>query len=336
MTKSISASVGKKGANRPNDVKTVQELLNKVPITSGRPTPLLEVDGMCWSLTCTAIGNFQKISCGFKWPDQLISVGGRTWNQLIALTGGATGLDTNDEDVISIPPISAMFPRYGVDSYINANNDQYTSGNRKFYDAVYDKLQTPISFWGRYIGASNSLTPDEVNYLHHPDRNCKILVIYNGNSATSVTRVKSVTKPGENPAQEDISRTKTAASWIPLKVTIYANIDSNMNPSVDWLMGWLTGMVQWRNSAGIYMGLSIANNYCEALRRLPPDIKQKTFLMLGKNVSAPHCHLGGAHVKQDIQNQKIFHIKGGNDECGKGWACVDVDSASDIGMGTMW
>ena len=88
MAKSISASVGKNGVNRTNDVTTVQELLNKVPVTHGRPSPLLEVDGVCGNLTRTAIGDFQKIGCGFKWPDQLISVGGRTWNQLSVLTGG--------------------------------------------------------------------------------------------------------------------------------------------------------------------------------------------------------------------------------------------------------
>ena len=322
MTKSISASVGKNGANKLNDVTIVQELLNKVPITHGRPLLSLEVDGLCGNLTLIAIGNFQKTGCGFKWPDQLISVGGRTWNQLLALTEGTT-----DVGIISTPPILNTVPYFGVDSYIPANNSQYLGGGKTFYDAVSNKLQTPITFWGRYIGASNPLNNNEVNYLHQ--KNCKVLVIYNGNSAASVANT------GGTAAQPDISKSIRAAKHIgiPPHVTIYANIDSGktpMNPSVDWLAGWLTEMSHQRGFAGLYMGLNISTNYCKALQRLSPDIKQKTFLMLGKNVTAPGCHSGGAHVKQDIMAKKIFHIKD------DGYACVDVDSASGIGLSHMW
>lgn len=317
MTKLISASVGKNGVNRPNDVTTVQELLNKVSITHGRPLPPLEVDGVCGNLTRTAIGNFQKIGCEFKWPDQLISVGGRTWNKLSALTGGAPATD-----IISSPPILTSLPILGVDSYIPANNTQYLSGGKTFYDAVSNKLQTHIDFWGRYIGASNALDGKEVSYLH--DRRCKVLVIYNKNTAASVAR------SGDDAAQPDISSAKMSANGIPRHVTIYANIDSNMNPSVDWLVGWLTGMFNWRGSAGLYMGLNISTNYRKALQRLSPNTKLNTFLMLGKKVTEPVCHPGGAHVKQDIMAKEIFHIKD------NGYACVDVDSASGKGLFHMW
>ncbi|MEI6709087.1 MAG: hypothetical protein WCK96_18345 [Methylococcales bacterium] len=324
MSKSISASVGKNGANKPNDVTTVQELLNKVPITHGRPLPPLEVDGVCGNVTRTAIGNFQKIGCGFEWPDQLISVGGRTWDRLLALTEGATGVD-----MIYTPPTLNTVPYFGIDSYIPANNTQYLGGGKTFYDAVSNKLKTPITFWGRYIGASNPLNNDEVNYLHQKDKDCKVLVIYNGNS------VASVANTCDTAAQPDISKAIMAAEHIgiPLHVTIYANIDSAktpMNPSVEWLAGWLMGMINQRGSAGLYMGLDISTNYCKALQGLAPDIKQKIFLMLGKIVTEPGCHSGGAHVKQDIMARQIFHIKD------DGYACVDVDSASGIGRSHMW
>ena len=103
-----------------------------------------------------------------------------------------------------------------------------------------------------------------------------------------------------------------------------------MNPSVDWLAGWLTEMLIRRGSAGLYMGLNISTNYCKALQRMAPDTRQKVFLMLGKNVTAPACHPGGAHVKQDLMAKKIFHIKD------DGYACVDVDSSSGIGLSHMW
>ena len=122
--------------------------------------------------------------------------------------------------------------------------------------------------------------------------------------------------------------------WLPMgfHVTIYANIDSNMNPFVDWIVGWLTGMFNWRGSAGLYMGLDISNNYRQALvsQHVSPKIKQNTFLMLGKTVTEPACHPGGAHVKQGIKAKEIFHIKD------NGYACVDVDSASGKGLSHMW
>jgi len=55
----ISASVGVGGANRPPDVVTVQNALNRVRPDRGGPVPLLDVDGICGSKTNAAIRNFQ-------------------------------------------------------------------------------------------------------------------------------------------------------------------------------------------------------------------------------------------------------------------------------------
>lgn len=56
----ISASVGVGGANRADDVRTVQELLNDVTPPRGGPVPLLVVDGLCGPKTNAAIRNFQS------------------------------------------------------------------------------------------------------------------------------------------------------------------------------------------------------------------------------------------------------------------------------------
>ena len=53
----ISASVGLGGANRADDVRTVQSLLNDVKIERGGPAPPLAVDGIAGPLTNGAIGS---------------------------------------------------------------------------------------------------------------------------------------------------------------------------------------------------------------------------------------------------------------------------------------
>lgn len=58
-TVTISASVGLAGANRADDVKKVQSLLNEVRPDRGGPVPKLVVDGLCGPLTRNAIRKFQ-------------------------------------------------------------------------------------------------------------------------------------------------------------------------------------------------------------------------------------------------------------------------------------
>jgi hypothetical protein len=62
---------------------TVQALLDRVPFVEGGPSPLLAVDGLCYGKSLQAIGRFQKIGCGFQWPDQRIEPNRRTWNRLV-------------------------------------------------------------------------------------------------------------------------------------------------------------------------------------------------------------------------------------------------------------
>ena len=78
----IQKSVGTGGANKTDDVVVVQDLLNRVPPSSGGPEAPLAVDGLCWHKTESAIRRFQKIGCGFQWPDGRIEPGRRTWNEL--------------------------------------------------------------------------------------------------------------------------------------------------------------------------------------------------------------------------------------------------------------
>jgi Mannosyl-glycoprotein endo-beta-N-acetylglucosaminidase len=78
----ISASVGRKGVNRRDDVSTVQRLIN-----DRLPTPLrpLDVDGQCGSLTIDAIEEIQRRYLHMKSPDGRVDPNGATFR---VLTGG--------------------------------------------------------------------------------------------------------------------------------------------------------------------------------------------------------------------------------------------------------
>jgi hypothetical protein len=84
MVKQISASVGLNGTNVAQDVKIVQELLNKVPPAKGGAVPALKVDGLAWTKTTNAIKKFQHDCLNFKWPDGRIDAHGKTFQALSA------------------------------------------------------------------------------------------------------------------------------------------------------------------------------------------------------------------------------------------------------------
>jgi hypothetical protein len=78
----ITASVGANGKNRYEDVRTIQDALNQVPVTDGGPVPPLKVDGIVGPKTLGAIKKFQKQACGFQWPDGTVEVGRKTHQKL--------------------------------------------------------------------------------------------------------------------------------------------------------------------------------------------------------------------------------------------------------------
>jgi peptidoglycan hydrolase-like protein with peptidoglycan-binding domain len=80
----IQASVGRGGVNRPEDVRMVQELLNK---HTRPPMQLLEVDGMAGPKTIAAIEAFQRHNLSMIHPDGRVDPDGRT---LIALSSNAS------------------------------------------------------------------------------------------------------------------------------------------------------------------------------------------------------------------------------------------------------
>ena len=77
----ITGSVGRRGLNRVQDVRTVQALLNQ---HRALPLPAISVNGVNSNETIAAIEEFQKNVVKLKTPDGRVDPGGKTWK---ALTG---------------------------------------------------------------------------------------------------------------------------------------------------------------------------------------------------------------------------------------------------------
>lgn len=71
----ISAPVGERGRNLPDDVFTIQEALNRVPPDQGGPKVPLKVDGICGPKTKGAIQTFQLRHFGWKLADSRVDPG---------------------------------------------------------------------------------------------------------------------------------------------------------------------------------------------------------------------------------------------------------------------
>ncbi len=83
MARKLVASVGRMGGvNYRDDVITVQQLLNKVPVNEGGPTPPLVVDGICGSRTVKAIQLFQVKQIGWSGADGRVDPNGPTHTRL--------------------------------------------------------------------------------------------------------------------------------------------------------------------------------------------------------------------------------------------------------------
>jgi hypothetical protein len=109
----ITRSVGWGGANQRPDVQRVQTLLNAVPPRQGGPIPLLDVDGLCGPLTCSAIRRFQNVNLGFA--DGRIDPGRMTAQALVALLD-ALGLLQKLLKGKPVPPPPKPPPGHGAHS----------------------------------------------------------------------------------------------------------------------------------------------------------------------------------------------------------------------------
>ena len=83
MDRTIRASVGQGGVNRPADVRTIQEMLNKALPGWGGPAAKLVPDGFNGPLTVAAIRRFQQVQLATYFPpDGRVEPGKKTLKRL--------------------------------------------------------------------------------------------------------------------------------------------------------------------------------------------------------------------------------------------------------------
>lgn len=68
--------------NRAEDVRIIQQLLNKISFAAGGPALPLTCDGICGKLTRAAIARFQKVAMGTALPDGIVDPERRTLYKL--------------------------------------------------------------------------------------------------------------------------------------------------------------------------------------------------------------------------------------------------------------
>lgn len=155
---------------------------------------------------------------------------------------------------------------WGVDSFLPVTTTRYVPGGKTLYDYISDK-HGPPAFWGRYIAGNNNviLTRDEAQFLLQ--KNCRILVIYNGFGAG---HVRQGIQAGKDSADKAIRQ----ANYIGVKqyTYIYANLEWDWEPSVDWMLGWWRTMSlsKYGGVGGFYcnpapVNKKFLNNFSSAL-----------------------------------------------------------------------
>lgn len=146
--KQISASVGKGGVNKKEDVTLVQQLLNKKGAS-----PALVEDGDCGNKTITAIVAFQKASFP-DWPakdhDGLISVGKNTWKKLSESgsvtppTDNNTTNPTNNNNTTTPPQDNGSYSYYSHANWEKSKYTLSTGRTAKPLNATADRLLRSI------------------------------------------------------------------------------------------------------------------------------------------------------------------------------------------------
>lgn len=81
--RNISSSVGLRGVNQRDNVRTVQELLNLVPHSDGGPMIKLATDGICGRKTNGAIEKLQAHEWGWKRVTTRVDPNSPTWKLLL-------------------------------------------------------------------------------------------------------------------------------------------------------------------------------------------------------------------------------------------------------------
>lgn len=139
----LAGSVGTRGRNFPDDVRLIQELLNRATRV---PRALLAVDGLIGPLTVGRIEDFQRNVIGFSRPDGRVDVDGRTWRNLARYADESSGRASG---AFSVHPSGGGVSESGV-----------TGGRPDGAIAWGAKVSTPFKTRVREIAGNLGISPD--------------------------------------------------------------------------------------------------------------------------------------------------------------------------------
>jgi hypothetical protein len=239
---------------------------------------------------------------------------------------------------------------WGVVSSHAANSTVHTaSGDSALLDFLLQQGQSP-QFWGRYIAGKDPqdlLTPEEVAYLFNgTSGNCRILVVHYGiNPAGDY-------QGGVSDALQAVEAAQNLG--VPLGVTLYGDIEADMQTNIDWFFGWWETMSAsaYANPGGFYCHPSPSNvtnflgPYCAAItdprnlnldgtyRFYPPLFSSSPLVGCSSpaptqfNPDEPPCAPGSAMIWQYAEGcfQNADYPRG----------LYDMDLANESGIATLW
>ncbi len=157
-------------------------------------------------------------------------------------------------------------------------------GTMLWYNWVVQEAQQVPVFWGRYIGGNFSLTSDEIAFLHHPSRQCKILLVYNGTNQQPLNTFAQ----GLAHANAAIDAAQTLGA--PPGVLIWVDIEEAQTPSSEFLQGWSQRMFTstYAAAGGIYAATRSANfnpPNCDAHSAMPQVMEWSYIFSAGTDKS---------------------------------------------------
>jgi hypothetical protein len=156
--KTISASVGLRGMNRLDDVRTVQALLNLVPPAEGGPSPKLKLDGICGRLTNGAIERLQAKKWGWARVTTKVDPGGATWQLLLTYDQSADPSPAAPAPAPAAPPEPKVLGSKFAISVNVKPGGQLSAENFFFFIMDYVNQKQRAMY---YFGYANPLkTPD--------------------------------------------------------------------------------------------------------------------------------------------------------------------------------
>jgi hypothetical protein len=156
---------------------------------------------------------------------------------------------------------------WGVDSFNPSTIAVPGENGASMYEYIVKRERRRPAYYGRYLTHTSkpaTLTGGEAKFLHGLD--CKILPFHAriGGGSVSLSGASGVAS-GQAHAKTALEAAR--GLHIPNNVYIYANIEPEWQPTLDWMLGWweIYAKSEYAGSGGFYCGASAFKTYAAAV-----------------------------------------------------------------------